>query len=74
MVSSNHAQCPVSISESVPDALVKDATSHISISDSDDEAKNEALCYGPPVLILVWRKVCLNYHRMLYGHRFMSFF
>jgi len=72
MVSSNHAQCPVSISESVPEASVNDVASHISISDSDDEAKNEALRYGPPVLILVWTKVRLNYCRMLYAHRFTS--
>jgi len=61
MVSSNHAQCPAPIGVSVPEGSVNAAASHISISDSDDEADREAPRYGPPVLILVWTKVHLNY-------------
>ena len=61
MVSSNHAQHQAPISVSVPKGSVNAAASHISISDSDDEADREVPCYGPPVLILVWTKVHLNY-------------
>jgi hypothetical protein len=70
MVSSNHAQCPVPIGVSVPEASVNAAASHISISDSDDEADREAPRYGPPVLILVWTKVHLHYCKVLYAHGF----
>jgi hypothetical protein len=69
-MASNHAQRPVSLSQSAPKGSVNDAASHISISDSDDEAENEAPRYGPPVLIVVWTEVCLTYCWLLYAHRF----